>query len=113
MLDTFAQRVTHCFDALGQGAGVSSKTGTGRRLMPRAAMMVLCALAFLALASPGGLRRRTPTALPSSKQQVAAAQSAGDNAWMLTSSALVLMMTGPGWRSFTADWFARRMCWPR
>src|SRR2546429_1698649 len=25
-----------------------------------------------------------------------AAQSAGDNAWMLTSSALVLMMTGPG-----------------
>src|ERR1700752_122626 len=29
-------------------------------------------------------------------QQVAAAQSAGDNAWMLTSAALVLMMTGPG-----------------
>jgi ammonium transporter, Amt family len=27
---------------------------------------------------------------------VAAAQTAGDNAWMLTSSALVLMMTGPG-----------------
>ncbi|MGH9672038.1 MAG: ammonium transporter, partial [Bryobacteraceae bacterium] len=27
---------------------------------------------------------------------VAAAQSAGDNAWMLTSAALVLMMTGPG-----------------
>src|SRR4051794_36845165 len=25
-----------------------------------------------------------------------AAQSAGDNAWMLTSAALVLMMTGPG-----------------
>ncbi len=28
--------------------------------------------------------------------KVAAAQSAGDNAWLLTSSALVLMMTGPG-----------------
>src|SRR3954465_9180758 len=27
---------------------------------------------------------------------VKSAQSAGDNAWMLTSSALVLMMTGPG-----------------
>src|ERR1017187_6076522 len=27
---------------------------------------------------------------------VAASQSAGDNAWMLVSSALVLMMTGPG-----------------
>src|SRR5687768_14299760 len=30
------------------------------------------------------------------KSAVAAAQTAGDNAWMLTSSALVLMMTGPG-----------------
>ena len=30
------------------------------------------------------------------EQRAAAAQSAGDNAWMLTSSALVLMMTGPG-----------------
>jgi len=30
------------------------------------------------------------------EQQVANAQSAGDNAWMLTSAALVLMMTGPG-----------------
>jgi Amt family ammonium transporter len=29
-------------------------------------------------------------------QRVGAAQSAGDNAWMLTSAALVLMMTGPG-----------------
>src|SRR5215469_4480366 len=28
--------------------------------------------------------------------QVAQAQSSADNAWMLTSSALVLMMTGPG-----------------
>jgi len=27
---------------------------------------------------------------------VAASQSAGDNAWMLVSAALVLMMTGPG-----------------
>src|SRR4029450_13573075 len=29
-------------------------------------------------------------------QKVAAAQSAGDNAWMLVSAALVLLMTGPG-----------------
>ena len=27
---------------------------------------------------------------------IAAAQSAGDNAWMLASSALVLLMSGPG-----------------
>jgi len=30
------------------------------------------------------------------ERQVAEARSAGDNAWMLTSAALVLMMTGPG-----------------
>ena len=30
------------------------------------------------------------------KAAVTAAQSAGDNAWMLVSAALVLMMTGPG-----------------
>jgi Amt family ammonium transporter len=30
------------------------------------------------------------------KQTIAAAQSSADNAWMLTSAALVLMMTGPG-----------------
>jgi Amt family ammonium transporter len=30
------------------------------------------------------------------KQQVAEAKSSGDNAWLLVSSALVLMMTGPG-----------------
>ena len=30
------------------------------------------------------------------EKAVSAAQAAGDNAWMLTSAALVLMMTGPG-----------------
>jgi ammonium transporter, Amt family len=30
------------------------------------------------------------------QQQLADARSAGDNAWMLVSSALVLLMTGPG-----------------
>jgi ammonium transporter, Amt family len=30
------------------------------------------------------------------EQQIAEAKSSGDNAWMLTSAALVLMMTGPG-----------------
>jgi len=41
----------------------------------------------------------SPTAtdkLKELEQKVAAAQSSGDNAWMLVSAALVLMMTGPG-----------------
>ncbi|HEV2134400.1 MAG TPA: ammonium transporter [Terracidiphilus sp.] len=35
-------------------------------------------------------------AIQHSQAMTAAAQSAGDNAWMLTSAALVLLMTGPG-----------------
>src|ERR1700738_3252617 len=34
--------------------------------------------------------------LTSLEAAISAAQSAGDNAWMLVSAALVLMMTGPG-----------------
>jgi len=53
----------------------------------------------LALGSAAGLFAQTPAA-PSPtaalEASVKAAQSAGDNAWMLTSTALVLMMTGPG-----------------
>jgi Amt family ammonium transporter len=37
-----------------------------------------------------------PDRLAKIEQQVADARSSGDNAWMLVSSALVLMMTGPG-----------------
>ena len=45
----------------------------------------------LAQPAPGSDAR-----LKAVENAVAAAQSAGDNAWMLTSAALVLMMTGPG-----------------
>lgn len=54
---------------------------------------------LFALGSASGLFAQTP-ASPSPtaalEASVKAAQSAGDNAWMLTSTALVLMMTGPG-----------------
>jgi ammonium transporter, Amt family len=58
----------------------------------------LCALSLLL--APVVLAQ---TAAPDPQARIAAleasvkaAQSAGDNAWMLVSSALVLMMTGPG-----------------
>jgi len=38
----------------------------------------------------------TAAQIPQLQQQVADAKGSADNAWMLTSSALVLMMTGPG-----------------
>ena len=58
----------------------------------------LCLLAFLSL--PASLWAQAPqdlqARLTALETATKSAQSAGDNAWMLTSSALVLMMTGPG-----------------
>ena len=50
------------------------------------------ATAFAQTAAPATLEQRVAKA----EEAVKAAQSAGDNAWMLVSAALVLMMTGPG-----------------
>jgi len=77
--------------------------------------MVLAAVTLLAQQPPSSAATSSPTATsgatsaPASEtpkavseqlnqldQRVTAAQSAGDNAWMLVSAALVLMMTGPG-----------------
>jgi Amt family ammonium transporter len=46
--------------------------------------------------APSGLAPADAARIARLEQQVADAHSAGDNAWMLTSAALVLMMTGPG-----------------
>ena len=52
--------------------------------------LLLPALAF------GQGAQDLPTKIAALETAVKSAQSAGDNAWMLVSSALVLMMTGPG-----------------
>jgi Amt family ammonium transporter len=76
---------------------------------------VLAALPLLAQQNPSPPATSSPTAISGAAsasapevpkavneklaqldQRVTAAQSAGDNAWMLVSAALVLMMTGPG-----------------
>jgi Amt family ammonium transporter len=76
-------------------------------------MYLLSALILLASALPAAAvapAAAVPASAPATQAQIAAlqkavdaaqaasasAQSAGDNAWMLTSSALVLLMTGPG-----------------
>ena len=57
---------------------------------------------FLVLLVAGSMAAQSSTAAAASstleqlQQQVAEARSNADNAWMLVSSALVLMMTGPG-----------------
>jgi Amt family ammonium transporter len=69
--------------------------------MRGAFLTALLALVILAgvLTTAAAAQVDTPAAqdrLAKLEKDVAQAQSSGDNAWMLTSSALVLMMTGPG-----------------
>jgi Amt family ammonium transporter len=72
-----------------------------------------------ASSSPAATSSTTSAATPESSkavgeklsqldQRVTAAQSAGDNAWMLVSAALVLMMTGPGLALFYGGLVRRR-----
>jgi ammonium transporter, Amt family len=71
---------------------------TERRLIPRIVILLILA----GFAPPNLLAQNSPAPDTQSKrmaaleQQAADAKSSADNAWMLTSSALVLMMTGPG-----------------
>ena len=50
---------------------------------------------WVAVAAPALLGQEAPD-MAQLQAEIAAAQSAGDNAWMLVCCALVLMMTGPG-----------------
>jgi len=50
----------------------------------------------VSMAQPAASAPVTQAQIDALQQQIKSAQSAGDNAWMLTSAALVLMMTGPG-----------------
>ncbi len=61
-------------------------------------------LTALASAQPADLEKR----LSDLDKAAKAAQSAGDNAWMLVSAALVLMMTGPGLALFYAGLVRRK-----
>ena len=74
-----------------------------KRLIPRLSLIFI----LFSLAQPLLTQTAMPVAAPASsadtnarlaklEQQAADAKSSADNAWMLTSSALVLMMTGPG-----------------
>src|SRR5882724_2092847 len=61
-------------------------------------------LTAVASAQPADLEKR----LSDLDKAAKAAQSAGDNAWMLVSAALVLMMTGPGLALFYGGLVRRR-----
>lgn len=69
-------------------------------MRPSAARLVsiasLLALPTVLAAQTPGTAPATQAQIAALEQQVKAAQSAGDNAWMLISAALVLLMTAPG-----------------
>jgi Amt family ammonium transporter len=64
--------------------------------MVTAILVLIFSQALLAQTSAAGSSADTNARLAKLEQQAADAKSSADNAWMLTSSALVLMMTGPG-----------------
>jgi Amt family ammonium transporter len=67
------------------------------RLLPLLAMAQAMFMPGLAVAQTAAPAAPTlESRLAAAEAAVKSAQSAGDNAWMLTSAALVLMMTGPG-----------------
>ena len=67
----------------------------GIKTLLLAALLVVPANA-LAQSAASGSQPATQGQIAALQQQVQSAQSAGDNAWMLVSAALVLLMTGPG-----------------
>jgi Amt family ammonium transporter len=78
--------------------------------MPRYLWIPFVFLTTLASAQPADLAPQADLAKRLSDLTAAtkAAQSAGDNAWMLVSAALVLMMTGPGLALFYAGLVRRK-----
>jgi Amt family ammonium transporter len=80
--------------------GSKTEVFTGKRLIAGLAMaflMLILAQAMWAQTGTAGLNGADANArLAKVEQQAADAKSSADNAWMLTSAALVLMMTGPG-----------------
>ncbi len=68
------------------------------KLLTLPALLVFPALALAqtTASAPAAQAPATQAQIAALQQAVQNAQSAGDNAWMLTSAALVLLMTGPG-----------------
>jgi ammonium transporter, Amt family len=60
------------------------------------ALLVLAFVPFVSAQNAGSPATDLTSRLAKLEEQAADARSSADNAWMLTSSALVLMMTGPG-----------------
>ena len=86
-----------------------------RPLSSLRAFLLLCLTTVCAVLLPASALAQGSPSSSATQSQIAAlqksvsdAQSAGDNAWMLTSAALVLMMTGPGLALFYSGLVRRK-----
>src|SRR5512132_4018239 len=72
--------------------------GYSKKVLPMRFLLRFRALVFLLIPAALGAQNGADVQAKIAALEAAtkAAQSSGDNAWMLVSSALVLMMTGPG-----------------
>ena len=95
-----ARGVQYCLNPVALGPR-SSVTVMKRTLMK---LLSLAVLPALLLAQDPATQKK----IADLEAKVNAAQSAGDNAWMLMSCALVLMMTGPGLALFYGGLVQRR-----
>src|SRR5699024_7213809 len=71
-------------------------TALKERVLKTAPISTLAPAVLLLLARSAQAASDLDSRVAAVENAAKAAQSAGDNAWMLTSAALVLMMTGPG-----------------
>src|ERR1700752_1647791 len=67
-----------------------------RGILGRVSLAFALLAVLITVAGAQGGAASTPDRLAKLEKDVAQAQSSADTAWMLTTSALVLMMTGPG-----------------
>jgi Amt family ammonium transporter len=75
--------------------GINTSVSFGKKLVT-ALVTALLILTFSQMVSAQTAAADTNARLAKLEQQAADAKSSADNAWMLTSAALVLLMTGPG-----------------
>ena len=96
---------------IAQSAILSMETPTMKPCLP--ALVLFPAAALAQSASPATVSIEAK--LAALEAATKSAQSAGDNAWMLMSAALVLMMTGPGLALFYGGFGQEKECagrWP-
>jgi ammonium transporter, Amt family len=87
----------HCSKLFSKRTRCSERRGTWRYCALLTVILWSASGAFAQATAPTDFSKASPSEkLTQLDQRVTAAQSSADNAWMLVSAALVLMMTGPG-----------------